>query len=64
MKKLLAAIALSIALPTIAHAEAAPAPAPTPAPKKKCCCEEMMKGKMGDLAGMEGHAEHDMSQHK
>ena len=36
MKKLLTAIALSIALPAVAHAQAAPVPAP-----KADCCEKM-----------------------
>ena len=35
MKKLLTAVALSIALPAVAHAQAAPAP------EKQGCCEKM-----------------------
>jgi len=38
MNKILTAIALSIALPAVAHAQAAPAPAP-----KSDCCEKMDK---------------------
>jgi len=73
MKKLLAAVALSIALPALAHAQTVPAPAP-----KASCCEKMKdKGcckdgkmdcckdmtKMHDMkAGADPHAGHDMSQ--
>ena len=49
MKNLLTAIALTIALPAVAHAQAAPAPAP----KASCC--EAMKDKMdcgNDMAKM------------
>ena len=55
MKKILAAIAVSIAIPSIAHAQAAPAP-------KMDCCEKM-KEKCAcckDMAG-KGHEGHDMS---
>jgi hypothetical protein len=58
MKKILTAIALSIALPAVAHAQAAPAPAP-----EKDCCEKMKaEGKeccCKDMAGKD-HAKHDM----
>jgi hypothetical protein len=54
MKKILGAIALSIAIPSIAHAQAQ-------APKMGCC--EKMKEKCAcckDMAG-KGHEGHDMS---
>jgi hypothetical protein len=57
MKAILTAIALSIALPSIAHAQAAPVPeqkqdccANMKAQGKECCCKDMAK---------DGHAEHD-----
>ena len=51
MKKILTAIALSIALPAVAHAQAAPAP-------KADCCDNMKAGKdcCKDMAKMD----HDM----
>ena len=55
MKKILAAIALSIAIPSLAQAQAAPAP-------KMDCCEKM-KEKCAcckDMAG-KGHEGHKMS---
>lgn len=58
MKNIVAAIALTIALPAVAHAQAAPAPAP-----KADCCDKM-KDKMDcckDMAGKE-HAGHEMMQ--
>ncbi|WP_309663093.1 hypothetical protein [Sphingomonas sp.] len=58
MKTLFATIALTIALPAVAHAQAAPAPAP-----QADCCEKM-KDKMDcckDMAGKK-HAGHDMMQ--
>ena len=59
MNKILTALALSIALPAVAHAQAAPAP-------KEDCCEKMKaEGKeccCKDMAGKE-HAGHDMKQH-
>ena len=73
MKKILTAIALTIALPAMAHAQAAP-PA---APKADCCekmkdmadCKDMAKmdhSKMDHSAhmkaGANAHAGHDMSQ--
>jgi hypothetical protein len=58
MKKLLTAIALSIALPAVAHAQSAPPPEKKAdccekmkAEGKKCCCDDMAK---------EGHGEHGM----
>ncbi len=51
MKKLLAAVALSIAIPAIGYAQATPAPAPKMACKMDCC---------KDKAGTKGHAGHDM----
>ena len=58
MKKLIAAILLSVALPAVAHAQSAPAPAPKEdccdkmkAEGKECCCKDMAK---------DGHAEHSM----
>lgn len=72
MKKMLTAIALSIALPAMAHAQAAPAPAPKmaccekmKAEGKDCCCKDMAKmdhSKHGMKAGADPHAGHDMSQ--
>jgi hypothetical protein len=60
MNKMLTAIALSIALPAVAHAQAAPAPA-----AEKDCCEKMKaEGKeccCKDMAGKE-HAGHAMKQ--
>ena len=52
MKKILTAIALTIALPAVAHAQAAPA--------KADCCEKMKD--MNCCKGMAGmdHAGHDM----
>ena len=58
MKKILGAIALSIAIPSIAQAQAAQAP-------KMPCCEKM-KEKCAcckDMAG-KGHEGHDMSGRK
>ena len=58
MKKILTAIALSVALPAVAHAQAAPVPK-----AEKDCCEKMKaEGKeccCKDMAGKE-HAGHDM----
>ena len=53
MKKILTAIALSIALPAVAHAQAAPTPSP-----KADCCDKMKPGKdcCKDMAKMD----HDM----
>lgn len=55
MNRILTAIALSIALPTVAHAQVVPAPEAKQdccekmkAEGKECCCEHMAKG----------HAEH------
>ncbi|MCL6682411.1 hypothetical protein [Sphingomonas alba] len=66
MKKLLTAIALSIALPAVAHAQAAPAPEKQDccekmkAEGKECCCKEM--DKMGhDQHGKQGE---ETTQHK
>ena len=69
MKKILTAIALTIALPAVAHAQTAPAPA-----AKMACCEKMKDkhdcsknmAKMdhdmqGMKAGADPHAGHDMS---
>ena len=71
MKKILTAIALSIALPALAHAQTAPVPAPKAdccekmkADGKECCCKDMAKmdhGKQGMKAGADAHAGHDMS---
>lgn len=66
MKKILAAVALAIALPAVAHAQSAPAAAPKP--MKHCCCKD--KSKPMDCceehgrgqAGHDDHAGHDMSQ--
>ena len=67
MMKLLTAIALSIALPAVAHAAE---PAPQPEAKqdccekmkhdgKECCCEDMDHK---DHAGHDAHAEHEAHQ--
>ena len=64
MKMMIAAIAMSIAVPGIAHAEAAPGEKP----KMECCCKDKSKpmeccdmhGK--GKAGQDEHAGHDMSQ--
>ena len=69
MKNMLTAIALTIALPAVAHAQTAPAPA-----AKMACCEKMKDkhdcskdmAKMdhdmqGMKAGADPHAGHDMS---
>ena len=58
MKKVLAAVALSIAIPSIAQAQAAPAAAMTCCEKmkEKCACCKDMAGK--------GHEGHDKSAQK
>ena len=71
MKKLLTAIALTIALPAVAHAQAAPTPAPKAdccekmkAEGKECCCKDMAKehhGERGMKDGADAHAGHDKS---
>jgi hypothetical protein len=71
MKKFLTAIALTIALPAVAHAQAAPpATAKMPccekmkADGKECCCKDMAKmdhGKHDMKGGADPHAGHDMS---
>lgn len=70
MKKLIAAIALAVALPTAAHAQASQAPAKDAQMKPMCpCCKDMMSGAghgQSSGAGQQGmgagHAGHDMSQ--
>ena len=72
MKKILTAIAITIALPAVAHAQAAPVPAPQmaccekmKAKGKECCCKDMAKmdhGKHDMKAGADAHAGHDMPQ--
>ena len=67
MKKMLTAIALTIALPAVAHAQVAPAAkmACCEKMKDKCdCCKDMAKmdhGKQDMKAGADPHAGHDMS---
>ena len=71
MKKMLTAIALTIAIPAVAHAQAAPAPAmkmacceKMKADGKDCCCKDMAKmdhEKHDMKAGADPHAGHDMS---
>ena len=69
MKKILTAIALSIALPAVAHAQTAPAPAAKmeccEKMKEKCdCCKDMAKmdhDMQGMKAGGAMPAGHDMS---
>ena len=56
MKKILTAVALSIAIPAVAHAE------PAPAAKEDCCEKMKAEGKECCCKGMAGkdHAKHDM----
>ncbi|MEO5577630.1 MAG: hypothetical protein ABIR25_01080 [Sphingomicrobium sp.] len=67
MNKILTAIALSIALPAVAHAQSAPAAKMECCEKmkEKCdCCKDMAKmdhDKQGMKAGADPHAGHDMS---
>ena len=71
MKKILTAIALTIAIPTVAQAQAAPAPAvkmecceKMKAEAKECCCKDMAKmdhDMQGMKAGGAMPAGHDMS---
>jgi hypothetical protein len=77
MNRFLTAIALTIALPAVAHAQAAPAPAPKSecCEKMKDCCKDKSKmdcckgmdhskmdhGKHDMKAGADAHAGHDMS---
>lgn len=66
MNKILAAITLSIAIPTIAQAQTAPAPKMDCCEKmkEKCaCCKDMAgKGHEGhDMSGKDPHAGHDMA---
>ena len=67
MKKLFGAIALAIAIPSIAQAQTAPAPKMDCCEKKKekcACCKDMAgKGHKGhDMSGSENpHAGHDMT---
>ena len=57
MKKLLTAIALTIALPAVAHAQAAPAPAP----KADCCDKMKAEGKNCDCCKDMDHSKMDHS---
>lgn len=65
MTKILTAIALTIAIPAVAHAQAAPAPE-----AKQDCCEKMKaEGKeccCKDMAGKDhaGHGKHQPAEHK
>ena len=67
MKKILTAIALTIAIPAVAHAQTAPAAKMECCEKMKdkCdCCKDMAKmdhNKQGMKAGADPHAGHDMS---
>ena len=66
MNKILAAITLSIAIPTIAQAQTAPAPKMDCCEKmkEKCaCCKDMAgKGHEGhDMSAKDPHAGHDMA---
>ena len=71
MKKIMTAVALSIALPALAHAQTAPVSAPKAdccekmkAESKECCCKDMAKMGHGEhdmKAGADSHAGHDMS---
>lgn len=64
MNKILAAIALTIALPAVAYAQSAPAPAPMAncceTMNDKDCCKD--KSKMDCCKGMD-HSKMDHSQH-
>jgi hypothetical protein len=72
MKKILTAIAVSVALPALAHAQAVPAPASKmaccekmKAEGKECCCKDMAKMDHGNhdmKAGADPHAGHDVAQ--
>ena len=65
MKKILTAIALTIALPAVAHAQAAPAKADCCEKHGKMdCCKDMagMDHAGHDMKGMDSHAMHNMSQ--
>ena len=57
MKMILTAVALSIALPSIAHAQA-----PVPPTKEDCCAKMKAKGKKCCCDDMDkkDHADHDM----
>lgn len=64
MKKILTAVALSIALPALAHAQTAPVSAPKAdccekmkAEGKECCCKDMMAKMHGKQAGQPGQPE-------
>ena len=67
MKKMLTAIALTIALPAVAHAQAAPAAKMDCCEKmkdKRDCYKDMAKmdhGKQDMKTGTDPHAGHDMS---
>ena len=67
MNKILTAIALTIALPAVAHAQAVPAPKADCCEKmkaegKECCCKDMdHHGERGMKDGADAHAGHDMS---
>ncbi|MEO5613173.1 MAG: hypothetical protein ABIT68_10595 [Sphingomicrobium sp.] len=64
MKKILTAIALSIALPAVAHAQTEPAKADCCEKHDKMdCCKDMagMDHAERDMKGMDSHAMHNMS---
>jgi|GEM_PF-3152330 len=65
MEKIITAIALSIAIPSIAQAQAAPAPKMGEKMKEKCACCKDMAGKGHEGHKMSGeedpHAGHDMT---
>ena len=67
MNKFLTAIALTIALPAVAHAQTAPKAdccEKMKAEGKECCCKDMAKmdhGKHDMKGGADAHAGHDMS---
>ena len=75
MNTILTAIALTIALPAMAHAQATPVPAPESkqdccekmkAKGKECCCKHMAEkghGERGEMHGGDKSAEHDAHQH-
>lgn len=62
MKMLLSALALAVALPTVAHAADTPAAMDCcekmKAEDKKCCCDDMAKGEHAEH--QQDHAGHSM----
>ena len=61
MKKILTAVALSIALPAAAFAQAEATPTPTPAGNMSCCDQKAMAECQNGMAPMSSHMSHDMN---